>query len=273
MGVQYSCRGWDGLFNKCDENLNSLVALKLSLYHKGESTGMLAIVVKLISFCFQHSIRHRRKCEHLITELVHQRDVTRQLIQQKATNNKAFSWLYQMRFYLDRLAENPLDCLAIRVADASFPYGWEYLGVTDRLVQTPLTDRCYLTLTQALDNQLGGAPFGPAGTGKTESVKALGVQLGRFVLVFCCDETFDFQAMGRIFVGLCQVGAWGCFDEFNRLEERILSAVSQQVQSIQQGLAALVKNPNTEIELVGKSLKINKNIGINCFLYQTVLEC
>lgn len=204
----------------------------------------------------------RKKCEHLITELVHQRDVTRTLVQQRATDNKSFAWLYQMRFYLDRTTENPLDRLVIRAANASFPYGWEYLGVPERLVQTPLTDRCYLTLTQALDTQLGGAPFGPAGTGKTESVKALGLQLGRFVLVFCCDETFDFQAMGRIFVGLCQVGAWGCFDEFNRLEERILSAVSQQVQSIQQGLAALVKNPNAEIELVGKNLKINKNIGI-----------
>ncbi|KAF9015424.1 dynein heavy chain [Cyathus striatus] len=197
----------------------------------------------------------RRKCEHLITELVHQRDVTRTLIQQQVLDTRSFSWLYQMRFYLDKNAETPLDRLAIKVADAAFPYGWEYLGVPDRLVQTPLTDRVYMTLTQALDNQLGGAPFGPAGT-------ALGVQLGRFVLVFCCDETFDFQAMGRIFVGLCQVGAWGCFDEFNRLEERILSAVSQQVQTIQQGLVSLVKNPNTEIELVGKSLKINKNIGI-----------
>lgn len=204
----------------------------------------------------------RRKCEHLITELVHQRDVIRSLIQQDVKDNRAFPWLYQMRFYLDRSVDNPLERLAIRVANASFPYGWEYLGVPDRLVQTPLTDRCYLTLTQALDTQLGGSPFGPAGTGKTESVKALGVQLGRFVLVFCCDETFDFKAMGRIFVGLCQVGAWGCFDEFNRLEERILSAVSQQVQTIQQGLAALVKNPATEIELVGKNVKLNKNMGI-----------
>lgn len=67
-------------------------------------------------------------------------------------------------------------------------------------------------------------------------MKALGHQLGRFVLVFNCDETFDFQAMGRIFVGLCQVGAWGCFDEFNRLEERMLSAVSQQIQTIQEAL-------------------------------------
>ncbi|KAH0590223.1 hypothetical protein H2248_000395 [Termitomyces sp. 'cryptogamus'] len=204
----------------------------------------------------------RRKCEHLITELVHQRDVIRELVQQRVIDTQHFTWLYQMRFYIHQNTSDRLERLAIKVADASFPYGWEYLGVPDRLVQTPLTDRVYLTLTQALDTQLGGAPFGPAGTGKTESVKALGVQLGRFVLVFCCDETFDFQAMGRIFVGLCQVGAWGCFDEFNRLEERILSAVSQQVQSIQQGLASLVKNPNTEIELVGKSLKINKNIGI-----------
>ncbi|KAI7858782.1 dynein heavy chain [Circinella umbellata] len=204
----------------------------------------------------------RRKCEHLVTELVHQRDVTRSLYENKIASPKDFSWLYQMRYYFNPTVENPIHRLTIDMANAQFYYGYEYLGVVDRLVQTPLTDRCYLTLTQALEQRLGGSPFGPAGTGKTESVKALGVQLGRFVLVFCCDETFDFQAMGRIFIGLCQVGAWGCFDEFNRLEERILSAVSQQVQTIQLGLKESTTNPNHEIELVGRNVKVNLDTGI-----------
>ncbi|KAJ3336987.1 hypothetical protein HDU93_001788 [Gonapodya sp. JEL0774] len=200
----------------------------------------------------------RKKCEHLITELVHQRDVIRHLRSKNTGSPKSFSWLTHMRYYLNSSNEDPLSRLNIQMANASFEYGFEYLGVTDRLVQTPLTDRCYLTLTQALNSRMGGSPFGPAGTGKTESVKALGVSLGRFVLVFCCDETFDFQAMGRIFVGLCRVGAWGCFDEFNRLEERILSAVSQQIQTIQLGL----RDGSGEIELVGKNLRVNSNTGI-----------
>ena len=174
----------------------------------------------------------RRKLEHSITELVHQRDVLRELVGNNISSSSSFEWTRQMRFYFNP-REHVLNQVVIRMANAAFNYGFEYLGITDKLVQTPLTDRCYLTMTQALEWRLGGSPFGPAGTGKTESVKALGHQLGRFVLVFNCDEKFDFQAMGRIFIGLCQVGAWGCFDEFNRLEERILSSVSQQIQSIQ----------------------------------------
>ena len=200
----------------------------------------------------------RKKLEQLITELVHQRDVVRLLKNKKVTNVGAFEWLYYMRFYFYPKTQDVLKRLQIKMSNASFDYGFEYLGVAEKLIQTPLTDRCYLTLTQGLYFRLGGAPFGPAGTGKTESVKALGGQLGRFVLVFNCDENFDFKAMGRIFVGLCQVGAWGCFDEFNRLEERILSAVSQQILIIQLGLREFATN----IDLMGKNIKLNHQMGI-----------
>ena len=61
-------------------------------------------------------------------------------------------------------------------------------GNAPKLVHTPLTDKCYLTLTQGMHMGLGGNPYGPAGTGKTESVKALGGLFGRQVLVFNCDE-------------------------------------------------------------------------------------
>lgn len=114
----------------------------------------------------------RRKLEHLITELVHQRDVTRSLIKSKIDNAKSFEWLSQMRFYFDPKQTDVLQQLSIQMANAKFNYGFEYLGVQDKLVQTPLTDRCYLTMTQALEARLGGSPFGESLTAWADGVTA-----------------------------------------------------------------------------------------------------
>ncbi|KAK6589101.1 dynein heavy chain [Cryptosporidium xiaoi] len=217
----------------------------------------------------------RLKYNQLIVEFVHQRDALSYLASEGVDSPRSFHWLQFLRVYWEsskgltvngtegdnKIGKNKQvfdNDLVLRAANASFIYGYEYLGIPERLVQTPLTDRTYLTLTQALEMRLGGNPFGPAGTGKTETVKALGHQLGRFVLVFNCDEQFDFTAMGRIFVGLCQVGAWGCFDEFNRLQARILSAVSEQILGIQ---TALLKQTGS-VELLGRNIPMSPDVGI-----------
>ena len=104
------------------------------------------------------------------------------LIKNRVDNINAFDWTSQLRYYWEEIGEDDgprydgtdidKDCFA-KQTNTRFRYGYEYLGNGPRLVITPLTDKCYMTLTGALHSNYGGNPQGPAGTGMTETTKDL----------------------------------------------------------------------------------------------------
>ncbi|KAL4487471.1 hypothetical protein ABPG72_006991 [Tetrahymena utriculariae] len=175
----------------------------------------------------------------LITQDVHARDIVYKLWEEGTCSVNDFEWQKQLRYYYYEEPENEVQ---VKQVNAKIKYGNEYLGATTRLVITPLTDRCWITITGALNIKLGASPAGPAGTGKTESTKDLAKAFGVFCVVFNCSDQIEYQMMGRLFSGLAQQGAWACLDEFNRIDIEVLSVIAQQLLTIRQALMKGIKD-------------------------------
>ncbi|KAG2769665.1 Dynein alpha chain, flagellar outer arm [Phytophthora cactorum] len=189
------------------------------------------------------SFAERQRVMVLITMDAHGRDIVANMIRAGVDEATHFQWQSQLKHYFSPAAGSFLKRdmtfrgannarAQILICDAGIPYDYEYLGNGPRLVITPLTDRIYVTATQALNLQMGCAPAGPAGTGKTETTKDLANALGKVCYVFNCSPEMDFKSLGNIFKGLASSGSWGCFDEFNRLVPEVLSVCSVQFKAV-----------------------------------------
>ena len=200
----------------------------------------------------------------LIIQDVHANDVIDYLIKNDVNTITAFEWISQLRYFfvnnkgkqISDLKE--IDTVHVRMLNTERAYDFEYLGNQKRLVITPLTDRCYRTMMEALSNNLGGAPEGPAGTGKTETIKDLSKNLGKKCFTYNCSEDSDYTLMTKFFKGIAMSGSWVCFDEFNRITLDVLSVIAHQISI----LLTCLKGRTTLCNFDGRNFNFNFNMGI-----------
>ena len=134
----------------------------------------------------------RRSLGALTTMDVHARDTVATMVVAGVEDASQFEWMRELRYYWENVdGKKKKYCdndVVVRIVNAEQRYRYEYLGASMRLVVTPLTDRCYRTMIGAVALMYGGAPEGPAGTGKTETVKdlskACAIQCGKLIFFF-----------------------------------------------------------------------------------------
>ncbi|XP_051041734.1 dynein axonemal heavy chain 14 [Phodopus roborovskii] len=201
-----------------------------------------------------NNLRTKVMLAAMLTISVHCRDIVTDLLAKNISSAEDFEWTRHLQY---KWNEKQKLCY-VSQGNNNFVYGYEYLGCTPRLVITPLTERCWLTLTSALYFNLGGCSAGPAGVGKTETVKDLARSYGKHCVVFNCFEDLDYKIVVKLFFGLVQSGAWCCFDEFNRIDIEVLSVIASQILTIK----VAKDSYSVRFLLDGKEIRINMSCAV-----------
>lgn len=228
-----------------NEILNELKFTKAEVQNEIKSSNCLNPVSKKIR-------------ENIIVEILYYERVLSKLVEQGSDSYCEINWNYVQRLHFVKSHSDRKASISFSQGCYSSEYGLEYIGVPERLVYTENLIKCMISLVESRRQGYGGCLFGPAGTGKTETVKMLGQNLGKVVVVFNCDSTYKFAVITRLIFGIAQVGAWSCFDEFNRLDTNVLSAVASSIRLIQASLHSHKKS----VEILNKTIPIKASTGL-----------
>lgn len=213
--------------------------------------GLVSMAAKPMSSKMQRVL-----VQALVVTQVYLTDTVQDLQAAKVRSVYDFEWQRQLRSHYD--PEGKELEFNTSICDASLPHTFEHLGCKERIVITPMTSRCWISLTQSVNMFLGFSAVGPPGTGKTETIKEFGRNISKYVAVFNCSDQMDQVSLGKIFKGIAIGGCWGCFDDFNRISVQVLSVASQQLNCV---LTALRERRKEFIYTDGQHTNLHRDAG------------
>uniref|UniRef100_A0A2C9K4Z2 AAA+ ATPase domain-containing protein n=1 Tax=Biomphalaria glabrata TaxID=6526 RepID=A0A2C9K4Z2_BIOGL len=249
-------------------------ALQLALRKYTMATSKLATVLQRGSWRLPDKsmkTKHRVRLEAMITQSTYLKDILENMCHRKLRETTDFEWRRSLRCYLQpdpTLAlQQPVPSAStdrsrqttpelepsieeggeskpvprIWILDSHYEYGTEFYGTDPGVSPTPVTEKCFLTMSLALKQIMGSllvGPMGPGGVGKTETIKGLANILGNFLWLFPLSKDQEPVSLGKIIQGLAMDGCWGCLKESQTLNQFALSVLLDHVQSVFAALKA-----------------------------------
>ncbi|KAL4232681.1 hypothetical protein ACF0H5_007369 [Mactra antiquata] len=193
---------------------------------------------------------HKNRLECMITTSQFLRDALDNMCQRKLREVSDFEWRRSIRCYYQPVVEEVFPTSSsdskgvtpeiteeryeplIWILDTSYQYGNEFYGTNTGVALTPITERCFLTMSQALQRYQGSAVTGPVGAGKTETIKGLSNILGQFLGLFQCSDHTDPSSLAKIIQGTAMDGCWCCFDECQALSKVAMAVLFEHLESV-----------------------------------------
>ncbi|XP_055889444.1 dynein axonemal heavy chain 8-like isoform X3 [Biomphalaria glabrata] len=267
-------------------------ALQLALRKYTMATSKLATVLQRGSWRLPDKsmkTKHRVRLEAMITQSTYLKDILENMCHRKLRETTDFEWRRSLRCYLQpdpTLAlQQPVPSAStdrsrqttpelepsieeggeskpvprIWILDSHYEYGTEFYGTDPGVSPTPVTEKCFLTMSLALKQIMGSLLVGPGGVGKTETIKGLANILGNFLGLFPLSKDQEPVSLGKIIQGLAMDGCWGCLKESQTLNQFALSVLLDYVQSV----FAALKAKQTYMNLGdGSEIPLRNSVGI-----------
>ncbi|CAH2249071.1 Hypothetical predicted protein [Pelobates cultripes] len=199
--------------------------------------------------------------EWIQKQSLHLRDVMETLLSQKNIDTSDFDWQKLTRFYLKE--DDGIQRHEINILDAWYTYGCEFYGAQIPIIMNPVTEKCFLKISQMLQQVSGVVLEGEHGVGKSETIKGLAYLLGKFLFFFTCSSTTEASAIRRVLTGTAADGCWSCFDDFDLLSKNTVSVFMHGASELYDSLKATLDKNGLQDEY-----KIVPNP--NCSLFLTV---
>ncbi|XP_055866060.1 uncharacterized protein LOC106055129 isoform X2 [Biomphalaria glabrata] len=193
------------------------------------------------------------KLTSLLSLFAHLRDLVQRLLEiaKNGSPEDSFDWKCQL-IYDFNLAEK---VTLVSCMNAQFEYGFEYLGSSNREAISPLTEKVFLLITQAIKAHIGMLCVGPREGNKFEVVHEISKCLGQPLYMFNCAQTTDYSQLQDIFRGLAATGCWVCFNDVSHLKPACMSLLAQLVSVIMEAL----KSGKTVVHLLTEDIQLSPN--------------